>query len=239
MIINSVAKRVKKFVPLSLFKLLKRAGIAVTFPIVYSYYTGHFKSTVLDKPVDRNGKPVLWHSQSAIDFLSQIDFQGRSVLEFGAGHSTLWWSERAEKVIALEGDKQWYDYLCQKKCSNVELCFTNDDDDVFDKKIRDCRFDVIIVDGLDRIKCAERALALITDDGAIIIDNSEFYRWSAPIMKMFREAGYYRVDFYGYVSCKFLPQCTSLLFKDKCFLLEGKRNPIELVESGYCTLSEA
>lgn len=64
------------------------------------------------------------------------------------------------------------------------------------------------------------ALETITDEGLVIIDNSEA-NWapapSYPIIEMFDEAGWARVDFHGYAASAWRQQCTSFMFKDPGF----------------------
>ncbi|MDX6500285.1 MAG: hypothetical protein QOG23_3545 [Blastocatellia bacterium] len=175
--------------------------------------------------MDRRGNPTAWYTHSAIDFLSCKDFAGRRILEFGAGQSTLWWARRAEFVLALEDNKGWFQQLKPKLSSNVKLEFVNG-------QMPDIEpgFDIIVVDGLHRVTCAELSTKLMAAGGAIIVDNSDGY-WGGedsrtqPIIDMFRQNGFQRVDFYGWQPGVIVPSCTSLFFKERCFLFEGSENP--------------
>ena len=42
-------------------------------------------------------------------------------LEFGAGQSTLWWGKRAARVVAFEGDADWFKQLKPRVGDNVRL----------------------------------------------------------------------------------------------------------------------
>jgi hypothetical protein len=93
-------------------------------------------------------------------------------------------------------------------------------------------FDVIVIDGLNRLACAWRALELLGPAGAIIFDNSDG-NWGGgqgayPILELFRENGYSRVDFYGHTPGVIAPHCTSLFFRDGCFLLSGEENTVRM-----------
>lgn len=233
MFIENLGQQVKKIVPEPVFQFLKKIATVITAPAIYFYYTGHFLTTILGKPVDRKRRPCLWYSQSIVDFLNTVDFQKKSILEFGAGHSTLWWSEHSESVVAFEDNKNWYDYLSGKISGNVDLKYVEEDKHDPLEIIDNRKFDLIIVDcdhgWLDRVKCAEWSLLLKKEHGAIIIDNSENIEWSAPIMDIFRTNGYSRVDFYGIASGKYRPQCASVFFNDKCFIWEGRSNPVTVI----------
>ena len=156
----------------------------------------------------------------------------KSVLEFGAGQSTLWWAGRAKSVVSFESDTDWYKDLLGKVPANVRLGLTNDEASDVVSQLAEERFDVIIVDGLDRLICAKMSLPFLNEGGAVILDNSEGY-WGRdgeyPIIEFFRNHNFSRVDFYGYAPGVILPSCTSLFFKDSCFLLSGSESPARLV----------
>jgi hypothetical protein len=180
-----------------------------------------------NRAVDSCGEPIPWYTYPSISFLSAKSFADRKVLEWGAGQSTLWWARKASLVIAIESDVEWYQRLRAIVPSNVALKLASSDVVEIAKELRDVRFDVIVVDGLDRFKCAVESLWLTSVDGAIILDNSEGY-WGPsgeyPILELFRAAGFSRIDFYGPAPGVIKPHCTSLFFKGSCFLLSGVEN---------------
>ncbi len=105
--------------------------------------------------VDANGTPIPWYTYSAIDFLAQRNFEGKKILEFGGGQSTLWWSARAASVLTIEQDAGWYDQLRSRVRSNVSIHHIPVDHATRTvEPIRrllnanpDREFDIIIVDG--------------------------------------------------------------------------------------------
>ena len=90
-----------------------------------------------------------------------------------------------------------------------------------DEHIKDKRFDVIVIDGLDRFQCASKSIESLNEGGAIILDDSQSYH---PILDFFRQRKFYRVDFWGYVPGMALQHCTSVFFNNYCFLFEGFEN---------------
>jgi hypothetical protein len=90
------------------------------------------------------------------------------------------------------------------------------------------KYDVVVVDGLDRVRAAALATRCVTPDGAILVDNSEG-NWGPigtyPIIDLLQQAGYSRIDFHGYGPGTRLPHCTSLFFKETCFLLHPSLPP--------------
>lgn len=232
MFVHRAAKAFKKVLPASVFGALRAVGTGALTPLAFSYQSGHFRSSLKSKAVDRAGKPLPWYTYPAIDFLSQKEMNGRSVLEFGSGQSTLWWATRAQTVVSFESDEEWFNYVRKQVPDNVTLILTDDDAADVPGKLEGSGFDVIVVDGLDRLSVAKMSTSFLRKGGAVILDNSEGY-WGQdgeyPIIDFFRANGYSRVDFYGYAPGVILPSCTSLFFKDNCFLLSSAENPARLV----------
>lgn len=215
----------KRFTPQFVWSPCRKLLTALITPIRFSLDTGHFRSSLKAAAVDRRGEPLPWYTYPAIDFLAAQDFTGRSVLEFGGGHSTLWWAKRAASVVALEEDADWYARLSRKLPSNASLISAKYD---FDPTlIADAsRFDVIVVDGLNRMTAAQKAIEHVSSEGFVILDNSEGH-WGGgglhgfPIQDLFRSLGFMRVDFYGYTPGVVAPHCTSMFFKVGSFAFRG------------------
>jgi hypothetical protein len=201
-------------------------------PVVFSYHSGHFRSSLKSKAVDNSGKPLPWYTYPAIDFLRQKDMADKSVLEFGAGQSTLWWAERAKSIVSFESNRSWYCHLLGQVPAKVRFLWTDGSASNMQSEISESKFDVIIVDGVNRLICAKMSISFLNESGAVIVDNSDCY-WGPdgeyPIIEFFRTNGFSRVDFYGHAPGVILPSCTSLFFKDSCFLLSGSESPAKLV----------
>lgn len=138
--------------------------------------------------MDRHGRPLPWYTYPMIDLLSAKDFRGRTVLEFGAGYSTLWWASRADFVLSFEGDKAWYERLRPLVPPNVTLILVSEDLRGADKYIGTKHFDVVIIDGLDRLKAAYLAKAVVKDGGrlsSMIQRVSGVLRGSIPFLTSF------------------------------------------------------
>lgn len=55
---------------------------------------------------DKDGNPIPWYTYPAIEYLSQFDYGGKRVFEYGCGYSSLFWAERAAKVISIEDNPE-------------------------------------------------------------------------------------------------------------------------------------
>jgi len=149
-------------------------------------------------------------------------------LEWGAGQSTVWWAARAETVESYDDSTEWTEHVRSLAPGNVSIETIDVDVGEVRKGLARDRYDVIVVDGLDRLRCAEISVDLVSEDGCIIVDNSDGY-WGPegeyPIMELMRARGFERVDFYGYAPGVLTAHCTSICYRPGCFLTMGTENP--------------
>lgn len=222
---NKAFAPIKKWFPSWVANPVRGFATALLTPIVFSYRTGHFRSSLLAKAVQKNGNPLPWYTYPSIDFLKNRSYADRTVLEFGAGQSTMWWAARAMNVLALEGDRAWYEEIADALPKNVELhlvsmasssACVSDVERILGNKTR--RFDVIVIDGLYRHEMIDLAKALMKEDGMIICDNADGF----GIYDAFRNSGLSRVDFYGYAPGVLSPHATSIFFKPGSFLFSAE-----------------
>jgi len=201
--------------------LAKRAATAVLTPIRFSMTTGHFRSSLIRRAVDRHGDPIPWLTYPAVHLLAQMDFSKDDVLEFGGGQSTVWWSERARSVRTLETDVRWATEIRRNVAARpnvtVEIFSTAT---AMAAAVAGTKADIVIVDnGDDRLPTARAAQQVAHDDGLIILDNSDGF-WSTdgsetyPILDLLNAAGWCRIDLGGYAAGALTPGFTSIFFKN-------------------------
>lgn len=174
--------------------------------------------------ISKLGEPLPWYTYPCIDFIKYRCFRDKIILEFGGGQSTLWWAKYAKRMITFEGDKQWYETIKTAMPSNVDLFLVSMESR--ERCVSDARnilktkeyqyFDVVIIDGLFREDVTAIAKQVVAEHGCIICDNAEGYN----IYEEFKQSAMRRVDFYGYAPGVLLPHCTSIFFKENCFLFD-------------------
>lgn len=219
-VIQKAFAPIKRYFPSWIANPVRRVATALLTPVLFSYRTGHFLSSLRAKAVQKNGEPLPWYTYPSIDFLKNRSYADKSVLEFGAGQSTLWWAKRAKRVVSLEGDKVWYEKIKNAMPQNVELylvsmespkvCVSEVVNILNNKNIS---YEVIVIDGLYRYEMTDIAKKLVVEDGIIICDNAEGYGF----YDAFKNSGLNRVDFFGNAPGVVLPHATSILFKSGCF----------------------
>lgn len=223
--LHRISGAAKRILPEFIWSPARRILTALLTPLRFSLDTGHFRSSLKAAAVDRRGEPLPWYTYPAIDFLGTQDFSGRSVLEFGAGNSTLWWARRARSVTSIESDADWFASLQTLIPANASLSKAVGELD-FSAIPQHAQFDLIVIDGMDRLAAAKIAPAIISHDGAIVLDNSEG-GWGSdgepgqPILDLLRSLGFMRVDFYGFTPGVIGTHCTSIFFKSGSFVVAG------------------
>lgn len=187
---------------------------------------GHMKSARLGKSVDKDGKPIPWHSYPAIEYLGQLDFSGRDVFEYGSGNSSLYWAAKAKTVTSVEDDEKWYHEMKKSALPNMQLRLVPDQEN-YVKEISKGKYDVIIIDGEKkptRIKCAEIAPDYLNEGGMIILDNADWCFEAAALLRA--RPNLIEVDFAGFVPIIAHPITTSIFLDRKFdFKPKGPRQP--------------
>ena len=134
-----------------------------------------------------------WLPFQIIDRLDEVLTPESSVFEYGGGGSTLWMAERAGEVVTVEHDPEWADALRARTAGlpNVTLLVRSAADDYADyvpaiDDYPDEHFDVVVVDGRQRVRCFEHALPKVRPGGMLLLDDSERSRY-APTFELARK----------------------------------------------------
>lgn len=154
----------------------------------YLKEAGWFRSFCTHSSVDFNGIPIPWINYSMIRFLSSRITNDMSILEFGGGNSSMYWAEIAKEVITVEHDKEWASYIKDNfsRLDNVRLLIADKDSSYENAPLElEKKFQLIIIDGIRRIECLQNTLQMLTDDGCILLDDTQFpeFRKAFQIMK--------------------------------------------------------
>ena len=177
---------------------------------------GWNRSLAAGVPVDAGGRPLPWINYPAIDFLARRVRSDMSVFEYGCGHSTLWWAERVREVVACDHDLAWIERIRPRTPPNVTLrhvALEYGGDYCRVVAERPGRFDVVVIDGRDRVNCARHALTGLAPGGVIVWDNTdrEEYR---PGFEALAAAGFRRVEFMGLAPTLNEKLETSVFYRD-------------------------
>ena len=171
-------------------------------------------------PIPETAQPLL--TWPLLDFIEHLDLEGQTLLELGAGFSTIWLSKRFGRVRSFETDPDWHRSIARHVGSNVELSLTSV------AELEEARFDYrgegwLLVDFagkrsaflnrfLQQVQASERP-------SAIVLDNADWYRRAAALLQ---QQGYLELPFYGFKSGQAWVSCTSLFIDPKRFAPKQK-----------------
>lgn len=187
----------------------------------YLSVNGWLESRYLRMPVDKDLNPLPWYTYSAIHFLEPRIRKEFRVFEFGSGNSTLWYSKRVSSVICVEQSLEYYEYLKPKfqKNSNITCVHEPREEeggyaDVIYKYPE--KFDVIVIDGSDRVRCAYNAPKFLKPDGVVVFDNSNREMFDEGLQYLL-DSGFRRINFWGHGPISHIEWCTSVFYRtDNC-----------------------
>jgi precorrin-6B methylase 2 len=191
---------------------------------------GYWRSVRCREPVDAAGREIPWFTYSAIEYLSQFDFSTKTVFEFGAGNSTIYWCRRAAHVVSVESNRSWYERVRPRLAANGEL-------HLVEAAARYPRilaeraeqFDVIVIDGIERRACCIEAVKKLRPGGLIILDNSDWHHHCAALL---RAARLLEVDMAGFGPINGYTWTTSFFFdREFAFPMRHDRQPVHGIGS--------
>ena len=168
------------------------------------------------KPIDQEDQPIPWIPYCAVDFLAERLTSGLSVLEFGAGYSTLFFMRRVARVVSLEHDPEWLGWIRSRIGANVTLLATESDtpDSYLAPLERmDDYFDLILVDGIHRTAACSEAIGRLTPTGVVLLDDSDRPKYSAAFSAA-SSAGFRQLHFVGHKAASVNLYRTTVFYRD-------------------------
>jgi hypothetical protein len=118
-----------------------------------------------------------WLGYRAIRHLDGLLNPDWKMLEFGSGMSTMWFAKRCHRVVSVEDNELWYlkvkKMLEEHGVTNVEYKFKSTNEYHILDEYTEGYFDFILIDGVQRDKCARSALPKIREGGYIYLDNTD------------------------------------------------------------------
>jgi hypothetical protein len=196
---------------------------------VLQFANGHWRSVSELSSVDRKGRPLPWISYPAIEYINQLDFSTKTIFEYGAGNSTLFWASLAKEVVSVESDVAWYNRISQGLSDkpNIKLTLAVDNLAYIQHVNQYPSFDVIVIDGLYRLECAEASRPNLNPGGMMILDNSETHPHVAAYL---RNSNLIQVDMIGFAPIVSKIQATSFfLQRDFAFTPREQFQPSQLL----------
>lgn len=169
-------------------------------------------------PVSQNGEALPWVTYPFINFISERLNNNMQIFEFGSGNSTIFYAGRVKSVHSVEHDLEWVAQLKKMLPENAkifhqepiyggEYCEYCKFPNTLDRK-----FDIVIIDGRDRVNCMINAVGYITENGVIVLDNSDRDSYATGIFTLLTN-GYKKIDFWGLAPGFLHKTCTTIFYK--------------------------
>ena len=171
-------------------------------------------------PCRANGSVLLWMNYAIIVILEERLKDNMNIFEYGSCYSTIFFSKYVSHITSVEYNKEWYNLIQASLPDNAELtCSELDYDGEYCRTIHktDSRYDVVIVDGSDRVNCIKQSIDRLSDQGIIILDDSFRERYQEGI-SFAKEQGFRAISFEGLKPAGNRIDKSTIFYKDNnCF----------------------
>ena len=169
---------------LTLMRLLRMAFDERSYLVSSGYVASLAKRA--EPPAEGTSLP--WYSYPARDLLVERIHDSMSVLEFGAGRSTVFYARRARSVTALEHDADWLRRVAAAVPESVRLvqCDATSSESYLAALSGLGQFDLICVDGRHRSACVPAGARHLTAGGVLLLDDSQRERYRASATELVR-----------------------------------------------------
>lgn len=177
---------------------------------------GWFEAFKRKASVDINNKAIPWFTYSFIDFLQDRLNKKQTVFEFGSGNSTRYFASKCSHITSVEHDKDWYVKGENNKPQNATIqYYLLDIDGDYCRAAQKTKkeYDIIIIDGRDRVNCCIQSVNALTPTGIIILDDSERNKYNEARLFL-QKNGFKELSFSGISPGYFYRKATSVFYKD-------------------------
>lgn len=181
---------------------------------------GWYNSYKTKSPQNNQGDPIPWMTYSIIEFLNTKLNSTIKILEFGSGSSTHYFAKKCNHVDSIEHEKAWFEKVNLNKPANstihlTELVYGGEYSNYANNLNK--KFELIIVDGRDRVNCLKNSFGFLTENGVMILDDSERDDYKEGVNFLISK-GMKKIDFWGISPGLFYNKSSTLFyFENNCF----------------------
>lgn len=182
----------------------------------YLHDIGWTNSIATSNIVDLTNDPLPWVTYPFIEFIGKRLQKDFDIFEFGSGNSTLYYSKHVASVDSVENDLFWFNKIKNEMPANANLFYqelVNGGDYSKYSLQTGKKYDMIVVDGRDRVNCCKESVNALKPTGVIILDDSERAEYSDGIGFLV-ENGFKKIDFWGIAPAVNYLKCTTLFYRD-------------------------
>ncbi|MGF1669602.1 MAG: FkbM family methyltransferase [Balneolaceae bacterium] len=180
----------------------------------YLKTSGWFRSFRSGKSVDADGNAIPWFTYGAIEILKDRLPDDALVFEYGCGLGTHWWAKNAKRVISVEHEKAWIEKMSAGLPGNAEILYKESGKSYTDAITKTGKlFDVVIIDGRNRVECCKASIPFISERGILIFDDTGRQKYMDGI-RMLKNNGFRQLAFKGFSPIEFMECETSIFYRD-------------------------
>jgi precorrin-6B methylase 2 len=206
-------KKIKRIV-----KYYQSIRSVLRFGVYYLSELGWLESSKRGMPLNKNSEPIPWLTYPAIKFIeSKLEFLNNvDLLEYGCGGSTLWWAKNHINVFSIEHNVDFYKKIKKENIDRVTLILRSSEHGIYQSSAYEFnrKFDVIVIDGIQRLECIENTINLEKESTIIILDNSHREELKTAYEKLINR-GYKSIDFFGPTALSPYESCTTIFYRKK------------------------
>jgi hypothetical protein len=181
----------------------------------YLHDIGWVNSIKKNAIIDNFDNPLPWVTYPFIQFIDNRLQPHFALFEYGSGNSTLYYSKKVATVDSIEHDKFWYDKIHNNMPPNVNLFYcelTYDGNYCRYSQQTSISYDMIIIDGRDRVNSCKQSISSLKADGVIILDDTERAAYSEGTSFLLTH-GFKKLDFWGMAPNVNYLKCTSIFYR--------------------------
>ena len=189
---------------LTIIRLVNNLRLLCLSKNSYLHKTGWKKTILTGHPCDINGHPLPWMNFSFIAFIRERLRSHMVLLEFGSGTSTFFWARYVQTVFSVEHNSFFVNIIKDRLPHNAHLFLATQESEIpyayFAKYISEqhnnLKFDLIVIDGIERNACCVQSLPYLKPDGVIIFDDSHRQGY-AQTFEYLMLKGFKKIEFEG------------------------------------------
>jgi hypothetical protein len=176
---------------------------------------GWVNSVNKEAVIDKDGNPLPWVTYPFIHFIANRLLPTFNIFEFGSGNSTLYYGKKVATVDSVENDLFWYNKIKGTMPQNVSLFYCevhNGGEYCKYAGSTQKSYDLVIVDGRDRVNCCKESIKALSPNGVLVLDDTERVDYKEGIEFMLNN-GFKKIDFWGMAPTVNYLKCTTVFYK--------------------------
>ncbi|MAA75700.1 MAG: hypothetical protein CMN28_13445 [Salinisphaeraceae bacterium] len=173
------------------------------------------ESLLKQKPIDCYGAPIPWMNLTVVALLKARLTRDLTMFEYGSGYSTHFFAARVKSIKSVEYDRHWQQLIGKDFPANGELIYIPQDvDGKYCRAVGGGNYDVIVIDGRDRVNCMKQSLSALSPGGVIIFDDSHRTEYQGAFEDA-RAHGFKVMDIEGLKATGGTSYTTSLIYREQ------------------------